>query len=169
MLNLSHTFQSKRFKKVALILGICFFILKIFISLDPKPFLKYGYIGVFIFNLFGPGTLIYPSLLKHMNMLGLAFATSLGMSFNDSISWVIGRSGDVIIPRSSKVERIERTIHKYGPVGLFFWSLIPIPYDIIGLIAGYLEIPYKNFVIPTFLGRLLRFILIGVGVLAIFN
>ena len=166
---LANLFQSKKFKKMTLIFGVIFFVLTIIISFDPQPFLRFGYIGVFVFNLFGPGTLLFPSLARHMNILGLAFVTALGMAFNDSVSWLIGRSGDIIIPRSKKVKRIEGTIHKYGSVALFFWSLIPIPYDIIGLIAGYLEFPYKSFILPTFLGKFVRFILLGSGVVALFG
>lgn len=166
---LVNLFRSKRFKWIVLILGVAFFILTLFISLDPKPFLRFGYLGVFIFNLFGPGTLLLPSLALHMNIVGLALASALGMTFNDSVSWVVGRSGDVVIPRSKKVERIEGTIHKFGVVALFFWSLIPIPYDIIGFIAGYLEFPYKIFIFPTFLGKFVRFLLLGVGVMTLFK
>lgn len=166
---LAKLFQSKKFKKTTFVLGIVFLILTLFISLDPKPFLKFGYIGVFIFNLFGAGTLLAIPLSRHMNIIRLAFVTALGMAFNDSVSWLIGRSGDVVIPRSKKVEKIEKTIHRFGSVALFFWSLIPIPYDIIGFIAGYLEFSYKSFIIPTFLGKFVRFILLGSGIVAIFG
>ena len=147
--------RSPKFKKLTLILGVLFFILTFFISFNPGPFLKFGYLGVFVFNLFGPGTLLFPSLVKHMNLIGLAIATTSGMALNDSVSWLVGRSGDVV--------------HKYGSVALFFWSLIPFPYDLIGLIAGYLEFSYKRFLIPTFLGRFIRFILLGLGIVKFFH
>jgi membrane protein YqaA with SNARE-associated domain len=161
--------QSKTFKKITVVLGIAFLVLTFFISFKPEPFLKFSYLGVFVFNLFGPGTLLIPSLSRHMNIFLLAFFTALGMSFNDSVSWVIGRNGDVIIPRSKKVLKIESGLHKFGPYALFVWSLIPFPYDLIGLIAGYLEFPYKTFILPTFLGRFLRLALIGFGVVAIWG
>lgn len=166
---LAKLFQSNRSKKIIFILGIIFLVLTLFISLDPRPFLRFGYIGVFIFNLFGAGTLLVIPLARHMNIVGLAFASALGMAFNDSVSWLVGRSGDAVIPRSKKVEGIEKSIHRFGSVALFFWSLIPIPYDIIGFIAGYLEFPYKSFIIPTFLGKFVRFILLGSGVVAFFG
>lgn len=162
--NVSKLLNSSKFKRIIFFLGIFFLILTIFISLDPKPFLKYGYLGVFIFNLFGAGTILAFSLSQHMNIYGLAFVSALGMVINDSLSFIIGKSGDAIIPRSKKVEKIEKSIHKFGSIALFFWSLMPIPYDIIGFIAGYLEFPYRNFVLPTFLGKFVRFILIGSGV-----
>lgn len=160
-------FQSREFKKVMLFLGIGSFFLTGFAVFKPGPFLKFGYFGVFLFNVVGSGTLLVPILAQHMNVFFLALATALGMAVNDTVSWLVGKSGDVILPRGKKVEKIEGTLHKYGPVGLFFWSLIPFPYDLIGLIAGYLEFPYIRFFIPTFLGKFVRFILLGTGTLAV--
>lgn len=160
-------FKSNLFKKITFVLGGLFLILTLVISLDPEPFLKLGYFGVFVFNLFGPGTLLIPPLAQHMNIVGLSLVTSLGMVFNDSVSWLVGRSGDVVIPRSKRVLSIEKALHKFGPLALFFLSLIPLPYDVIGLIAGYLEFSYTSFAIPTFLGKLARFLLLGAGTVAV--
>jgi membrane protein YqaA with SNARE-associated domain len=91
------------------------------------------------------------------------------MVLNDSVAWLIGRSGDVVLQRSKKLERIEKGIHKFGPFVLFFWSLMPIPYDFVGLIAGYLEFSYKSYVIPSFLGKFVRFILLGIGIFVFFG
>ena len=165
---LAKLLNSKSFKKIALILAIAFSFLSFFITARPESFLKSGYLGIFGFNLFGPGTLLIPSLATRMNLFGLAIATSLGMSLNDSVAWVIGASGDVIIPRSKKVLKAEEVVQRYGIYGLFFLSLLPLPYDFIGLIAGYLQISYRKFFIPTFSGRFLRMILIGLGTIALF-
>lgn len=104
-----------------------------------------------------------------MNIFGLAFFTALGMTFNDSVAWLIGNSGETIIPKSKKTQRIENTVQKYGVFALFVWSLLSIPYDIIGLIAGYLGISYKKYIIPTFLGKFIRMILIGLGIVSYFG
>lgn len=54
MNKLAKILQSRKFKEITIILGVLFFVLTFVISLDPKPFLKFGYSGVFVFNLFGP-------------------------------------------------------------------------------------------------------------------
>ncbi len=162
-------FQSKTFKKVTLVFGILFLVLTGLISFKPDPFLRFGYLGVFVFNLFGAGTILVFSLARHMNVFGLAFFTALGMAFNDSVAWLIGNSGETIIPKSKKTERIENTVQKYGVFALFVWSLLPIPYDIIGLVAGYLGVSYKRYIIPTFLGKFIRMILIGLGMVSYFG
>lgn len=160
-------FQSPFFKKITVVAGVVFFVATILIFIDPQPFVRLGYFGVFVFNVVGPGTLLVPSLAQHMNIFGLAFASALGMAVNDSVSWLVGRNGDVVIPRGDRVRKIEGTLQRYGPFGLFFWSLIPFPYDLIGLIAGYMEFKYIVFFLPTFLGKFFRIILIGSGVIAV--
>ncbi len=166
---LASIFTSKTFKKTLFVFGLLFFILTLVISLDPKPFLRFGYVGVFVFNLIGPGTLLVPSLSRYMNVYLLALATALGMAGNDSVSWLVGRNSDVVVARSKGTQRIEATLHKYGPYALFVWSLIPFPYDLIGFIAGYLEFPYRRFIIPTILGKFVRFILLGLGIVAVWG
>ena len=162
---LARFFKSPRVKRTAIILGIIFYLLAFVIAFYPKPFLKFGYLGVFVFSLFGPGMILVPALVGELNIYLLAFVVALGMAFNDSVSWLVGKSGDIIVKRTKRIESIEKIIHKYGAYALFFWSLIPFPYDLIGLIAGYLEMPYKKFITATFLGKFVRFILLGMGIL----
>ena len=159
-------FQSKPFKVFTLILAVIFYLLALVIALAPEPFLYFGYPGIFVFNLFGPGMFLVPAASRHFNIFGVALVTALGMAINDSISWLAGKNGDVVFPRGRRVERFETQIKKYGPWALFFWALIPFPYDFIAVIAGYLKIPFWRFLLPTFLGRLVRFLALGSGTVA---
>lgn len=138
-------------------------ILSFVIVVEPEPFLRLGYLGVFGFNLIGPGTLLIPSLSLKMNIVGLAIASALGMSINDSLSWVVGHGGRAIITPSPRSLRIEQSIHKYGVWALFFWSVMPIPFDFVGLIAGYLGFSYKRMFLAAFLGKVARFLTMGIG------
>ena len=162
-------FHSKPFKIFTLILALIFYLLAFVIAFKPEPFLRFGYLGIFAYNLFGPGTFLIPVVSRHFAVFGVALATSLGMAINDSVSWLAGKNGDIVFPRGKRVARIETGIKKYGPFALFFWALIPFPYDFIAVIAGYLKLPFKRFLIPTFLGRLLRFLLMGSGIVAIWG
>lgn len=161
--------QKKKIKKIILIIGILFYVLTTFIVLKPKPFLEFGYFGVFVFNLFGPGTFLVPILSRYMDIFLVSFVSSLGMAFNDSVSWIMGKSSDIVFPRTKKVESLEKSVRKYGVWALFFWALIPFPFDFVAVIAGYLEIPYNQFFFPVFLARMIRFILLGSGTIAVFG
>ena len=161
-------FQSKIFKWIMVILGMIFIIGGFFIAFNPDEFTKFGYVGVFVFNLFGPGTLIIPSLSLKMNVFWLAFVSALGISINDTVSYLVGKNGDVVFKRTDKIKKIESAVDRFGPFGLFVFAVFPFPYDFIGLLAGYLELSYKKFVIPCFLGKFLRFYFLGLGVKIIF-
>jgi len=159
-------FSSKTFKRVTFVLGILFLVLTVFISFKQESFLRFGYLGIFAFNLFGPGTLLIFSLANHFNIYGLAFVSAIGMAFNDSVAWIIGNSGTAVIEKSRKLKTIEKTVQKYGVLALFIWSIIPFPYDLVGFVAGYLGLPYKKYILPTFLGKFIRIILLGFGIVS---
>lgn len=169
MVKLALFFQSKAFKTFTLILAVIFYLLAFAIVFTPEPFLRFGYLGIFVYNLFGPGTFLVPTASRHFAVFGVSLATALGMTINDSVSWLAGKNGDIVFPRGRRVERIEGYIKKYGPWGLFFWALIPFPYDFIAIIAGYLKMPFWYFVLPTFFGRFIRFLLLGSGSIAIWG
>lgn len=162
-------FQSTRFKRVLFYVGLVFIVLTFLMSLNPEPFLKFGYGGVFVFALFGPASLVVPILALHMNVPLLAVVTALGMAINDAVSWYVGTLGHVVLPESKHVKRLEKNVRVYGRFALFFWALIPFPYDLIGLIAGYLGFSFAGFMVPTFSGRLVRFLLLGFGVLKLWQ
>lgn len=159
-------FKSRPFKIFTLVLAVIFYLLAFVIVFAPGPFLKFGYLGIFVYNLFGPGTFLVPTASRYFNIFAVAAVTALGMAINDSVSYLAGRNGDVVLKRGTKVIKIEAKIKQYGPWALFFWALIPFPYDFIAIIAGYLEIPFWRFLLPTFLGRFIRFIGLGSGTVA---
>ena len=163
--------KSPWFQKTTAILGLVFMILTGVIIIDPTPFLRFSYLGIFVFNMFGgSGMFLIPTLVgKSFHPILIAAASAAGMGLNDTVSWFIGSFGHKYIPHSPKVRRIEEVITKFGVIALFIWSMIPFPYDLIGLISGYLGFSYKKFIIPTFLGKFIRFTLIGYGIHLVFG
>lgn len=162
--NLVKVVKSRTFKTITIVLGLILFIITGFLAIDPTPFIKFGYIGVFIYCLFGLGTLIVPLLAASMNIYLLATVAALGNAFNDSVSYLIGKSAEDLISKHKRTPGIKKNIEKFGMYYLFLLSLIPFPYDFIGVIVGYLEYPYRKFLLATFLGKVVRFILIGWGI-----
>ncbi len=160
--------QSKTRKRITFFIGIILLLVTGLIAISPEPFLKFGYPGVFVMCALGGSSLLLIPLASHFNIYVLAFAGASGMAINDSIAWIIGNSGKAVVDRSVKLKKIERSIEKYGIFAIFFWSLIPFPYDIVGLVAGYLGLSYVRYIIPTFLGKFIRFTLISLGILSIF-
>ena len=117
-------------------LGLTFMVGTVFITIDPQPFVKFGYLGVFIYNLFGIGTIIVPLLANQMNIYLLAFVSAWGNTFNDSVSYIVGKSADDLISKHKHAAKVQENLERYGVFYLFFFSLIPFPYDFIGGVVG---------------------------------
>jgi len=115
-------------KAFSLVFALVFYLLAFVVAFKPEPFLRFGYWGIFAFNLVGPGMNLIPSASRFFNVLGVALVTALGMALNDAVSWLAGKNGDIVFPRGRRVARIEGYIKKYGPYALLFWALIPFPY-----------------------------------------
>jgi len=64
-------FHSKPFKIFTLILALIFYLLAFVVAFKPEPFLRFGYLGIFAYNLFGPGTFLIPVVSRHLPFLAL--------------------------------------------------------------------------------------------------
>ncbi len=163
-------FDSPWFKRFYFSISLVLLVVGLYSAIKPDLFLKFGYVGIFVFNLLGgAGALLIPALSSKMNILLLAAVTALGMGINDSIAWLAGRGGSEVIYKSAWVPRIEKFLDKYGWKPLFVLSILPFPYDIIGLATGYLGLDYLKFFIPTVVGKYIRVILIAYGYQWIIN
>ncbi|MBU1034122.1 VTT domain-containing protein [Patescibacteria group bacterium] len=155
--------QSTAFKKTIVVLGSFLAVASILISINPEPFLKTGYLGVFMYGMLGPVTLIIPVMSQHLNLVLLSAVAAAGVVVNDTLAYIVGRNADAFIQKSKKVLLIEKWVNKYGVFALFFISISPLPYDFVGLIVGYLDLSFRKYVIPLFLGKFIRFVLVGLG------
>ena len=107
--------SSRWFKKAYFILSLTLLIVGFYLIVDSRPFFKFGYLGVFLFNLLGGlGTYLIPTLSLKMNIWLLALATALGMGINDSISWLAGRGGSEMVYKAKWADKAERFLDKYG-------------------------------------------------------
>lgn len=154
--------------RLLFIIGVIFVILTIFIAFDPLQFIQFGYFGVFVFNLFGPGTLLIPLIADHFNVVLLALVSAIGMSLNDSVVYVIGRSGQSVVKPGKRSDKVRDWVIKHGRLGLFSFSLLPLPIDVVGGTVGYLSLPYSYYIVPTFAGKFLRFLALGLVVIWFF-
>ncbi len=154
--------SAKLINRVLLVLGAVFIVLTLFIALDPAYYAQFGYPGVFLFNLFGPGTLLVPLMAQHFNVLLLALVSACGMSLNDSVVYVMGKSGQDVFKPGKRSEWARHWMARHGRPGLFAISLVPFPLDFIGGTVGYLGFSYRYYLLPTFAGKLLRFLALGI-------
>ncbi|MEK7154845.1 MAG: VTT domain-containing protein [Patescibacteria group bacterium] len=156
--------NSAWFKRVYFAVSLALLGIGLYSVFDPEPFLKFGYFGIFVFNaLGGVGTFLIPVLSSKMNIVLLALATATGMGINDSIAWLAGRGSSEAVYKVKWADKAERFLDKHGWKSLFVLSALPLPYDAIGLVSGYLGMDYLKFFMPTVSGKFIRMLLIGYG------
>jgi membrane protein DedA with SNARE-associated domain len=158
---------------------------------------RYGYVGVFLANLAGTGTLFIPvpgvtaagqalivSSAEQLNPIGVGVAGGLGMAVGEITAYVAGMAGSLVVseeqikapPRLRPlVERVVGAIDwlmdRYGTPTLFALSVIPNPvFELAGLTAGASRFPFKRFMVAVTAGKILRGLLLAyLGELVIFG
>lgn len=154
---LKNILQSKTFKICALSFSILFFFSTFFIKLDESVFNTWGYLGIFIFNIFASGILLIPKLIHFVNPVLFVIFSSLGMTIGESINWYLGYVSNDFIHENEKEKKIQEIIKKYQYYAIFFFALIPFPFDMIGTFSGRLNIPFKGYILTILLARITRF------------
>jgi membrane protein YqaA with SNARE-associated domain len=159
--------HSKLFKTTSKVLGVIFLILTVLVAVQPDSFAKFSYPGIFIYNVLGSGFVIIPLLASKMNVAALAFSSGLGNCVSTSINYFVGNSSHGVFANITFVSTIKNLMKKFGFAAVYVLAMIPLPVDIVGLLAGYLDFPYKQYVMWSFLGRVTVYFLIGYGFLAL--
>lgn len=135
---------------------------------------KWGYLGVFIINFVSSSTVIFPLPGVASVFLGgalwnpvlIGIFSGLGASLGEVFGYLVGYGGRGLLKSwkdgNSWLKGVEDFFHKTGFVTTFIVSLLPIPiFDFIGILAGTLNYPLWKFFLATFLGRLIRNLIIA--------
>ena len=155
-------------------------VLNIIAYLMIPPDLAYrlgslGYIGVFLITLISNATIVVPipyfglvaALSPGLSMVGVGIAGALGSVIGESVSFFVGRSGRGVVEQTRFYRWVQRQLeHPWRAfVVLFALSAPPNPaFDVAGLTAGAMGLPYWIFLSAVFLARLVRF-----GIVAFFG
>jgi membrane protein YqaA with SNARE-associated domain len=136
----------------------------------------YAYLGVFLITLIANATVIvpvpYPAVIASVaahsdNLAAVIIAGALGSVLGESVAFFVGRSGRGAVA-DTRFYRWIQTQLRYpwrAFALLFVLAAPPNPaFDVAGLAAGALGLPYWLFFSAVFLGRLIRiaiFVLVG--------
>ncbi len=134
----------------------------------------YGYFGLFLVNLIGSSTIIFPlpsaafvfAAGAIMNPFLVALSSAIGCVIGEFTGYYLGRGGRRVIEKKWKkqVKKTEKLFKKYGG----FWIIIlfgatPLPDDVVGIVAGTFRYPVKKFVIASFIGKLILNLILAYG------
>jgi len=145
------------------------------LKIDYRIFGAYAYLGVFIVTLIANATTIVPVPYitvvaciagQSNNLVLVALAGALGSALGESVAFFVGRSGRAIAEETRFYGWVKRQMrHPWRAFAVLFGLAAPINpvFDIAGLAAGALGVPYWLFFTAVFLGRLIRFWLIALA------
>jgi membrane protein DedA with SNARE-associated domain len=175
---------------LAAVLGpfVVLLILPEWVNLDEQSLGGLGYAGVFVANLASTITVFIP--VPGLTALGqilildqgkvhdpllVGLAGGSGMALGEITAYIAGMYGGQMAaghtvpgPRWTRrlVERaislIDRLMDSFGMLTLFVLSVIPNPvFEIAGLTAGAVRMPFGRFMGPVFVGKVLRGIILA--------
>lgn len=131
-----------------------------------------GYPGVFIISLLSSATLFVPApgfiavfaLGAVLNPLLVGIIAGAGAALGESTGYFAGLGGKAVIEDRPIYQRFHRWITRYGPFAILVMAALPNPvFDIGGIIAGVSGMPLWQFILATWMGKSIRFIIIALG------
>ncbi|MEM8530406.1 MAG: VTT domain-containing protein [Chloroflexota bacterium] len=161
-----------------LIIGTAFLIINIIVYLLPidySIFGNYAYGGVFLITLIANATVVIPipyipvvaRIAAEVDSVALVILLSaLGSALGESVAFWVGRSGKGVVEETRFYTWVQRQLQHPWRAFLLLFALAAPPnpvFDIAGLSAGALGLPYWMFFTAVFLGRTIRMGLISVA------
>ena len=164
--------RTKRKGLFEILLAVVIVLAVLLLSRDIQALTSYGYAGVFLIAMLSTATIIFPSpgwaallaMSPFLDPVPLGIAAGLGAAIGELTGFLAGDGARELLRNHVKQSReIERTVKKHGAAGIFVLSFVPNPlFDIAGLVAGGLKMPWWQFLIACAAGRVLRYVLVAV-------
>lgn len=140
-----------------------------------------GYPGIFLVSLLSNATILVPvpgvvftsAMGVIFNPFWVAIASGAGASLGEVTGYLAGISGQVVIDRSSKYQKMIDWMKKFGGWTILVLAFIPNPlFDMAGFVAGSTKIPIWKFLIYCLIGKIgkmLLFAYLGAGIFSAFQ
>jgi len=161
---------------LTLLLVIAITVALFFYGRDPQTIarlVRYGYLGAFLISLIGNATVLLPGIvLPILTGLGVYFyevtgiggavviglAGGVGAAIGEMVGYMAGFSGRGVAERSRLYGRLVGWVQRWGDIAIFIFALLPLFFDLVGLVAGVLRFPLWRFVLICWLGRTLLYV-----------
>lgn len=151
-------------------------VLNLIVIILPQTWFKgwgnYGYIGVFFVTLLANASVFIPipypgivaKLATDLNVAGIAVLGAAGSVIGESTAYMVGRAGRGVVEKTTFYLWLQRQLRTpvRAFIVIFLLSAPPNPFfDVAGLAAGSLGVPFPLFALATFCGRVIRLLLLA--------
>lgn len=130
----------------------------------------YGYLGIFLISVLGNSTIIIPAPVILTAFVGgslfnpflVGIITAMGATIGELTGFMAGFGGQAIVPKNKNYEKIQGWMKKSGFLTIFVLAVIPNPlFDLAGMVSGITKYPIKKFLLATFLGKSIKFLVVS--------
>ncbi len=130
----------------------------------------YGYFGAFVISIILNAAVIIPvSNMAIIFSLGgslplpylVGLAGGVGGAIGEMTGYIAGRSGRGLLAKSKVYTRVEGWVARWGWLAVFLLSIVPIAFDVVGIIAGALRMPVWKFFLACWLGRTIAYVTVA--------
>lgn len=139
-----------------------------------KRFSAFGYLGIFVVTFVANATIIVPvpylgvvaRLAQSLGFGGVILAGALGSALGESVAFFVGRAGRETVNDTRFFRWVQRQMrHPWRAFLALFLLAAPLnpAFDVAGITAGAMGVPYPLFLTAVFLGRIIRMALIVFG------
>jgi len=140
-------------------------------AIGKKAIVRYGYEGVFLINLLGNATVLFPAPSiaatfvagSKLNPYFVGVVAASGATLGETTGYMAGYGGKSLVNHSSVIyNTVENWMNRSGFLTLFILSALPNPFfDVAGIMSGVTNFPYWKFLIAVFLGKLIKCVFIS--------
>ena len=141
---------------------------------------KLRYLGAFLISLIGNASVLLPGIVLpiltalgadcYQSSSGLAgpiiigLAGGTGAAIGEIVGYMAGYSGSAIVENKKRYQRLVDWVRRWGAIGIFIFALVPLVFDLVGIVAGALRFPLWKFLLVCWLGRTLLYVGVVVDV-----
>ena len=130
---------------------------------------NYGYLGAFLVSLVGNATIILPmpsfliliALGATFNPVLVGLSGGLGGTIGEMTCYLLGYGGRGVVQNRRLYDIAVRWLQKWGVLTVFVFAATPLPFDIMGMVAGLLRFPFWKFFVACLCGKIIKYIVLA--------
>jgi membrane protein DedA with SNARE-associated domain len=131
---------------------------------------SYGYLGVFLLTLLSSATVVLPSPAlgvvlwagQTLNPWLVGLVSGVAAGLGETTGYLAGLGGSELAERSRFYPRVKGWVQRWGLLTIFVLAFVPGPmFDLAGIAAGTVRMPFRRFLLVCMAGKVLRMILVA--------
>ena len=135
---------------------------------------KLRYLGAFLISLIGNASVLLPGIvLPILTALGvdcyrasgelagpiiIGLAGGTGAAIGEIVGYMAGYSGSAIVENKKRYQSFVGWVRRWGAIAIFIFALVPLVFDLVGIVAGVIRFPLWKFLLVCWLGRTLLYV-----------